>query len=91
MSYEPGDLIAAGMVSSCCGAPVYDFGICKDCKEHCGMEPIVVEAKEFSLAQSEVIDQMTADAEQEKESSKLAADEEDAIERWRYEQESAGS
>ena len=28
-----------GGSSTCCGAPVYlDYGICSDCKEHCGLE-----------------------------------------------------
>ena len=25
-------------LSNCCGAPVYEGGICSDCKEHCGQE-----------------------------------------------------
>ena len=29
------------MVSDCCGAEVYeDYGICSDCNDHCGSEPM---------------------------------------------------
>ena len=38
MTTDPRDLLSSGVVSNCCGAPIYLGDICTACKEHC--EPV---------------------------------------------------
>jgi len=35
MSMSYGDLFVPDVVSNCCGARVYYYDLCEDCKEHC--------------------------------------------------------
>ncbi len=56
-----------GVVSDCCGDPVYEGGICKGCHEHCGTEPVEPDpnSREFSPEQEATVARMEAEAEEE--------------------------